>query len=97
MESGPGDLAVRRRRLAYRASHRGTKEMDWLLGRYAEAVLETSTAAELDVIEMLIALPDPELHGWILDPSAITDRRVAEAIARIRRFHGLVGELARPE
>ena len=33
----PDDLEMRRRRAAYRASHRGTKEMDIILGRYAEA------------------------------------------------------------
>ena len=33
------DLEIRRRRAAYRAHHRGTKEMDWLVGRYADAHL----------------------------------------------------------
>ena len=33
------DVETRRRRAAYRASHRGTKEMDWMLGRYAERAL----------------------------------------------------------
>ena len=31
------DVASRRRRAAFRASHRGTKEMDWLMGRFADA------------------------------------------------------------
>ena len=31
------DVASRRRRAVFRAGHRGTKEMDWLLGRFAEA------------------------------------------------------------
>ena len=33
------DAETRRRRAAYRACHRGTKEMDWILGRFAEAAL----------------------------------------------------------
>ena len=39
------DVAIRRRRAAYRASHRGTKEMDLILGRYAVARLPDMTAA----------------------------------------------------
>ena len=54
------DIEVRRRRAAYRAGHRGTKEMDWLLGRYAEAVLPALPVAELAAFEELLALPDPD-------------------------------------
>ena len=50
-------LDERRRRAAYRATHRGTKEMDWLLGRYAEAHLASMPDAELDEFERLIQEP----------------------------------------
>ena len=47
------DLDVRRRRCLFRATHRGTKEMDWLLGSYAQAHLPAADAAELTFWERL--------------------------------------------
>ncbi len=62
----PDDLEMRRRRAAYRASHRGTKEMDIMLGRYAEARLPGMQDDELDAFERLLALPDPTADAVVL-------------------------------
>jgi antitoxin CptB len=83
------DLDQRRRRAAYRAAHRGTKEMDWLLGRYAEARLAAMGEAELAEFERLIALPDPELQEWIMTGEARARNELTGLVARIRAFHGL--------
>ena len=45
------DLGMRRRRALWRATHRGSKEMDFLLGRYAEQTLDGMNAAEIAVFE----------------------------------------------
>ena len=58
------DIEIRRRRAAYRACHRGTKEMDLILGRFAQARLSRMTLRELDDFERLLALPDPLLTQW---------------------------------
>lgn len=81
------ELDLRRRRAAFRASHRGTREMDWLLGRYAEATLATMSDADLDVFEKLIQLPDPDLHAWILDPAPIRQSEFFGLIGAVRAFH----------
>jgi antitoxin CptB len=83
------DLDLRRRRAAYRASHRGTKEMDWLLGRYAEARLAGMSEPVLTEFEALLAAPDPELQLWIMDANAIPDDRYAGLIRELRAFHKL--------
>ncbi len=83
------DLDVRRRRAAYRASHRGTKEMDWLLSRFAAARLEDMTDPALAEFEDLLAAPDPELQFWIMDTSSIPDDRYAGLIRELRAFHEL--------
>jgi antitoxin CptB len=83
------DIAVRRRRALYRAQHRGTKEMDWLLGRYASAVLPDMDAASLDRFEQLLAISDVELHKWIIAPDALVDTAFEADIYAIRRFHDL--------
>ncbi|MGE3067366.1 MAG: succinate dehydrogenase assembly factor 2 [Hyphomicrobiaceae bacterium] len=83
------DLDLRRRRAAYRAAHRGTKEMDLLLGRYAEARLGSMDAEELGRFESLLIAPDPQLQNWILDAASVPEPRYAELIATLREFHGL--------
>ncbi len=83
------DLDARRRRAAYRAMHRGTKEMDWLLGRCAEARLAEMVDEELAEFERLIALPDPELQGWLMTGSLAPTSELHGIVERIRAFHGL--------
>jgi antitoxin CptB len=88
-------LDQRRRRAAYRSLHRGTKEMDWLLGRYAEAHLAGMDETALAEFERLIALPDPELQGWIMTGSLGGQSEMHGLVSRIRAFHGLVDGGAR--
>ena len=83
------DLDDRRRRALYRAMHRGTKEMDWLLGRFAEARLAAMAEAELAELETLLSLPDPELQVWLMTGSGFGQSEMAPLIGRIRAFHGL--------
>jgi antitoxin CptB len=83
------EMEIRRRRAAYRASHRGTKEMDFILGRYAEAHLPGMTPAELDDFERLLALPDPVLTDWFSLAASSDDAALAALIAALRKYHGL--------
>jgi antitoxin CptB len=83
------DVETRRRRAVWRASHRGTKELDILIGKYAEAHLERMPGDELARFESFLAVPDPELQDWLLAPSGPPDAEFAEFVGAIRRFHGL--------
>lgn len=83
------DLDMRRRRAAWRAKHRGTKEMDVLLGRYADAVLARMDGDALLVFEQFIALPDPELQTWLLDGRDTPQGAFGELVAQVRGFHQL--------
>jgi antitoxin CptB len=81
-------LDARRRRLLWRASHRGTKEMDLMLGRFAEARLAGLSDGELLAFEELLARPDPDLSEELLSGKV---NGAAGLIGQIRRFHGLEG------
>lgn len=93
----PDALDSRRRRAIYRARHRGTKEMDLLLGRFADARLPGMSDVELKQFEELLALPDPELQRWLLAPVAAPAaaggpeaHALGALVADLRRFHGLL-------
>lgn len=90
MPEPDNDLDARRRRAHYRAGHRGTKEMDWLLGRFAEAELSRMDGAELDAFEEFIALPDPDIQRWLLTQDAAPPEGMAgRFVARLKLFHDL--------
>jgi len=60
------ELSMRLRRLRYRAWHRGTREMDLILGPYADARLDGMAAAELDRFEALLEEMDTDLFDWLM-------------------------------
>jgi antitoxin CptB len=88
------DMDVLRRRAAYRAHHRGSKEMDVLVGRYADARLAAFSASELACFERLLATPDPVLQWWIVSGPDIEASEFETLIADMRAFHGLQGKSA---
>lgn len=84
-----GDHDVRIRRAAYRAAHRGTKEMDALVGRYAAAKLPALGGTDLDRFERFLAVADPVLQAWIFGAEAVIGTEFESLIHDIRSFHGL--------
>lgn len=61
-----GNLTPDRKQLLYRAMHRGFKEADIVIGRFAEANLAQMSADELDEFRALLEVPDQDLYGWII-------------------------------
>lgn len=84
------DLAMRRRRVLYRATHRGSKELDFLLGRFAEQTIETMTAAEVCIFERLIQIPDPDIAVSLFEGNSLGNAALDELMQRLRRFHGII-------
>ncbi len=83
------DLGMRRRRALWRATHRGSKEMDFLLGRFAEQTLDGMNAVDIALFERLIETPDPAIESCVLEGYSLGEPDLDELIDRLRRFHGL--------
>ncbi len=58
-------MDTRRKRLKYRSWHRGTREMDLLLGRFADRYVAEWDSRQLDRFEALLDVGDTELLAWI--------------------------------
>jgi antitoxin CptB len=58
-----GGLDERRKRLLFRCWHRGTREMDLILGRFADAEIANLSDDELAQFEYLMDVPDPDLYA----------------------------------
>jgi antitoxin CptB len=58
-------LEIRRRRILFRSWHRGMRELDLIMGRFAERTINDLTPEELHQFEHLMEVPDRELLAWI--------------------------------
>jgi len=83
------NLEQRRKRAHYRANHRGTKEMDWLLGRFADEAVFTMAGETLAAFETLLEVSDDRLHDWLMQPQLAGGEIDRTMIVKIRAFHGL--------
>ena len=55
------------KKLLYRSNHRGTKEMDLVIGSFANENLKKLTFEELKEFEILLNFTDKELSSWLVD------------------------------
>lgn len=78
------DDAIRLRRLRLRAWRRGTREMDLILGPFADARLGAMPPAEVAAFEALIAEEDTDLLAWVMGQVAPPARH-ASMIDALRR------------
>ena len=83
------NLSDRHKRTIYRAVHRGTKEMDWLLGKYVEAHIENMDETNLDLLDAFLQLPDPMLENWIMGRDFEIESQYQSLVSQIRDFHDL--------
>jgi antitoxin CptB len=81
------DLDPRRRRILFRAWHRGIREMDLIMGRFADAAIDTMSDAELDDFERLIEVPDRDLFRWITGEDATPSNYDSAIFRRVKTFH----------
>ncbi len=88
LETTSAGLDERRKRNLYRAWHRGMREMDLLLGPFAEATLATMTDEELEQFEVLLEIPDQDFYTYITGAVAVPDERRNAVYDRFVAFHG---------
>ena len=80
-------LDERRRRLLFRSWHRGTREADLIMGRFADAHIGSLTDAELDEYEHLLDALETELLAWLTGVGAVPVEHDTAMFRRVRDFH----------
>lgn len=80
-------LDDRRKRLRFRAWHRGTREMDLVLGRFVDANVAAFSDEEIDTLEALMEVPDPELYLWIAGTADVPENYDSALFRKIVAFH----------
>ncbi len=80
-------LDVRRRRLLFRAWRRGVREMDLIVGRFADANIDKFDATSLDDFERLIEAPNAELYAWVVGDEAAPPNYDTAVLRQLIGFH----------
>lgn len=86
-------LAPRRRRALFRSWHRGMREMDLLMGRFADTQLAELSDAELGDYEALIEVPDRDIFGWLTGEVDIPLAYDTPVFRKILAFHTHAGPI----
>ena len=84
---------IRRKQLAYRATHRGSKEADAIFSAFSALHLSELDEAELETFAALLDVPDPDLFDWLMGNAPVPrefDTRVFERLKTLcERKHPL--------
>jgi antitoxin CptB len=80
-------LDARRRRLLFRSWHRGIREMDLVLGRFADAHIANLSDADLDEYEAWLVVPDQQIFTWVNGSQPAPAAIDTALFRRLRDFH----------
>jgi len=79
-------LDDRRKRLLYRCWHRGTREMDLILGRFADSHIGSLDESDLAELERLIEAPDPALYAALTGNAEPAPEFAGAMFERVKAF-----------
>ncbi len=81
------ELDPRRRKILFRAWHRGTREMDLIMGSFADAMIGEISEQEADDFELLIEVPDRDLFRWISNAGLVPENYDTTVWRKLKAFH----------
>ncbi len=85
-EYGKIAISDRKKRLKFRAWHRGTREADLLIGSFADFVLPDLDESALDQFEELLQCPDPDIYDWMTGRSAPPSEHDNDIMRQLKAF-----------
>jgi antitoxin CptB len=95
MNDNLGEIETRRRRLLWRAMHRGMRELDLMLGGFAEMRLQGMNENELAEFEEIVASADSDLHDWLIGGVPVPQQRLTPVMAALLAYHPPRGDHSR--
>lgn len=82
----PPETEIRRKRLLWRATHRGIKEMDLMLGGFVVQNLGQFSEAEIAELERIMDIPDQDMLSWATKQAEVPAEHASPLLARILAY-----------
>lgn len=80
------DSDIRRKRLLWRATHRGIKEMDLILGGFVTRNLGAFSEAEIAELERIMEIPDQDMLSWATKQAEVPVAHASPLLTRILAY-----------
>ncbi len=85
-DNSEDNISNKRKRLIYRSWHRGTREVDLLLGGFADAHIPHFTAQQLEVYDEFLGNNDPDIFNWITGQEPMPETEDKEMVQLMMTF-----------
>lgn len=85
-------LDEKRKQLIFRSWHRGTREMDMIMGRFAEAHMADFTENQIAQYEELLQAPDPDIYEWVCRRSEVPANMQSDVTDKLLEYHAYGSE-----
>jgi antitoxin CptB len=82
----PPEIETRRKRLLWRATHRGIKEMDLILGGFVVRHLDQFSVADIGDLERIMDIPDQDMLSWATRQAEVPPEHVSPLLTRILAY-----------
>lgn len=79
-------LDNKRKRLIFRSWHRGMKEMDQIIGSFANDYVPFFSEPELDQFEEVLQNSDPELYDWICGRVPVPANKMSDILEKLLNY-----------
>ena len=67
------DLSTFQKKLLYKSTHRGSKEIDLILGKFAHKYLSLFNEDELVMLEVILEMDDNDIYQYALNKKEIPE------------------------
>ncbi len=82
------DLDIRRRKALFRSWHRGMREVDLILGSFADGEIAALSEEELGIYEALMSEPDGDILKWVTGETPVPSRHDTPVFAKVLSYRG---------
>ncbi len=78
------DPHILRKRLVYQSHHRGMRELDFVLGRFADKHVPSMSYTELKEFEALLTVPEQDLYGLLFESMEVPEEPLYALVLALR-------------
>lgn len=81
------NISINRKRLKFRSWHRGTREIDLLLGKFADAHVDGFGAEEIGLYDRFLNNSDPDIYNWITGQEPVPPAEDSKVVRLLLAFY----------